>query len=87
MGYDKYIGVSRATAKNTSATRSYGRLYAAAKRRGRSSRGRLADLLIAATAAANDLPIYTRNPEDFRGMEGIIQIVGVDADPETIERR
>ena len=62
---------------DSASARAYGRLYAAAKRSGRSSRGRLADLLIAATAAANDLPIYTRNPDDFRGMEGIVQLVGV----------
>lgn len=57
--------------------RAYGRVFAAAKKSGRSSRSRLADLLIASTAAANDLPIYTRNPHDFLGLEGVIRIVEV----------
>jgi predicted nucleic acid-binding protein len=38
---------------------------------GRTARGRRAvDLLIAATALAHDLPIYTRNPDDFVHLEG-----------------
>lgn len=27
--------------------------------------------MIAATAIANDLPIYTCNPDDFRGIDGL----------------
>lgn len=44
------------------AARAYGRMFAAARAAGQSSRSRLADLLIASTAAANSLPLYTRNP-------------------------
>jgi len=59
------------------AARLYGRLFAATKRAGRSSRTRVADLLIAATAAAHGLPLYTRNPSDFAGLEQIVTIVAV----------
>ena len=46
------------------AARMYGRMFAPARAAGPSSRPRLADLLIASTAAANSLPLYTRNPTD-----------------------
>jgi predicted nucleic acid-binding protein len=59
------------------AARAYGRVFAATKATGRSHRRRLADLLIAATAAANGLPLYTRNPDDFAGLEEVITIVPV----------
>ncbi len=57
------------------AARLYGRMFAAARAAGRSGRSRLADLLIASTAAANDLPLYTRNPADFGPLKSIVQIV------------
>ena len=59
--------------------RAYGRVYAAAKAAGRSSRTRFADLLIAATAAANGLPVYTRNPADFQGLDEIVRVIVVTA--------
>jgi predicted nucleic acid-binding protein len=59
------------------AARAYGRVYAATKAAGRSSRPRLADLLIAATAAAHELDLYTRNPADLVGLDGIVRIVEV----------
>jgi predicted nucleic acid-binding protein len=37
----------------------------------------LADLLIAATAAAHELDLYTRNPADLVGLDGIVRIVEV----------
>jgi len=47
------------------AARAYGRIYAAVTAAGRKARGpRVVDLLIAATALANDLPLYTRNRDD-----------------------
>lgn len=58
--------------------RAYGRVYAAAAARGRKARGRRAvDLFIAATALAADLPLYTRNPEDFAGLSDLLEIVSV----------
>ena len=41
--------------------------------------GRAVDLMIAATALAHDLPLYTRNAKDLRGLEGLIEIVDVSA--------
>ena len=59
------------------AARAYGRVFAATRAAGRSSRTRLADLLIAATAAAHGLPLYTRHPGDFIGLDEIIHVVAV----------
>jgi predicted nucleic acid-binding protein len=59
------------------AARIYGRMFAAARAAGRSSRSRLADLLIASTAAANSLPLYTRNPADFDALKAIIKLIHI----------
>jgi hypothetical protein len=59
------------------AARVYGRLFAAVRAGGRSPRRRLADLLIASTAAANGLPLYTRNAGDFAGLDGVVTVVAV----------
>jgi len=58
--------------------RAYGRIYAAIVTTGRKARGpRAVDLLIAATAVAANLPLYTRNVEDLRGIENLLTIVAV----------
>jgi predicted nucleic acid-binding protein len=45
---------------------------------GRKARGvRAVDLLIAATALAADLPLYTRNPNDFRALDDLIDVMVV----------
>lgn len=60
------------------ASRAYGRVYAAVVAAGRKARGaRAVDLLIAATACAAGLPLYTRNPDDFRALQDLIEIVPV----------
>jgi predicted nucleic acid-binding protein len=59
------------------AARMYGRMFAAARAAGQSSRSRLADLLIASTAAANSLPLYTRNPSDFDALRAIVKVVHI----------
>lgn len=59
------------------AARSYGLVVAAVVREGRQPRNRFADLLIAATAHANVLDLYTRNGEDFVGLEGLIHVVAI----------
>ncbi|MHB1534845.1 MAG: PIN domain-containing protein [Acidimicrobiales bacterium] len=62
---------------DAAAARSYGQIVAAVAETGRSHRRRIADLLIAATAHANDLPLYTRNPDDFDGLDGLIEIIAI----------
>lgn len=59
------------------AARAYGRVFAAVLRTGRKPRGRFADLLIAATALAEGLPLLTRNPADFLGLETLIDVIEV----------
>jgi predicted nucleic acid-binding protein len=56
---------------------SYGRLAAAVVDAGRQPRRRVMDLLIAATAHAHGARLYTRNPEDFAGLEELIDVVAV----------
>ena len=58
--------------------RAYGRLYARLATAGRKTRGRRAfDLLIAATAVAAGLPLYTRNPGDFDAVDALVEVVSV----------
>jgi predicted nucleic acid-binding protein len=62
------------------AARLYGQICAAVRAAGR-QRNRAADLMIAATAASNALPLYTANPDDFHGSEGFIELVGLQRRP------
>lgn len=60
------------------AARAYGRLYSAVVAAGRKARGvRAVDLLIAATAHAVQLPLYTRNPDDFKALDDLIEIIAI----------
>jgi predicted nucleic acid-binding protein len=61
-----------------SVARAYGRLYGTVFASGRRARGRHAlDLLIAATALANSLPLYTRNPGDVEPIGSLVDVVVV----------
>ncbi|MDE0652445.1 MAG: type II toxin-antitoxin system VapC family toxin [bacterium] len=60
------------------AARAYAKIYASTVEAGRKPRGaRSTDLLIAAVALANDLPLYTCNEGDFTHLRGLIEIVAV----------
>lgn len=60
------------------AARAYGRVYAAVTGAGRKARGaRAVDLLIAATACAADLPLYTRNGADFAALQDLVEVIVV----------
>ncbi len=60
------------------AARAYGRVYAAVAGAGRKARGpRAVDLLIAATALAAGIPLYTRNIDDFLALDNLIDVVEV----------
>jgi len=60
--------------------RAYGTVYAAVASAGRKPRGaRSVDLMIAATALAHDLPLYTRNASDLVGLGELLEIVDLDS--------
>ena len=60
---------------DAAAARSFGRIYEAVAAAGRKPRGRrTTDLLIAATALAAGLPLYTRNPDDFAGLADLLEV-------------
>jgi tRNA(fMet)-specific endonuclease VapC len=56
---------------DAAAARAYGRVAADLRRAGRRLQARAFDVLIAATAIANELPLYTCNPRDFSGIDGL----------------
>ncbi|MFN2610130.1 MAG: type II toxin-antitoxin system VapC family toxin [Actinomycetota bacterium] len=63
---------------DTSVARAYGRIYSAVLSAGAKARGRPAfDPLIAATALALGLPLYTRNPKDFGDLDRLVVVVRV----------
>lgn len=62
---------------DAAAIRSYGLIVAAVVREGRRPRSRFADLLIAATAHAHRLDLYSRNAQDFSGLAELIRVVAV----------
>ena len=47
----------------------------------RPAQRRASELMIAATAASNQLPLYTANPDDFKGAEAFVEVVGIQARP------
>lgn len=61
--------------------RLYGQICAAVRAAGHQPHRRASDLMIAATAASNDLPLYTANPDDFKGVEGLVEVVAVHGRP------
>lgn len=63
---------------DSEASRAYGRVYAAVAGVGRKARGaRAVDLLIAATACSMGLPLYTRNPDDFEALQGLVEVIAL----------
>jgi predicted nucleic acid-binding protein len=68
------------------AARAYGRVAAAVIAGGRKPRRRAADLMIAATAIAAELPLYTTNPGDFAGLGHLVTVIPV-ARPEVPSER
>lgn len=59
------------------AARRYGTLVALTIAANRDPRPRRIDLMIAATAAAHGLPLYTRNPDDFRGLDSAVTVIAI----------
>jgi len=67
-----------ALAFDSACARAYGPVYVAVVSSGRKARGSV-DLMIAATALAHDIPLYTLNAKDLLGLERLIEIVDVSA--------
>lgn len=63
---------------DASAARAFGRVAASLRRSGRKASARAYDAMIAATAIAHKLPVYTCNPADFNGIDGL-EVVAVSA--------
>ena len=62
---------------DAAAVRSYGLIVSAVVGESRKPRGRFADLLIAATAHAHGLDLYTRNGDDFSGLHELVRVVAI----------
>lgn len=56
---------------DASAARAFGRVAASLRQAGRKPAARSYDAMIAATAIANDLPVYTANPSDFQAIDDL----------------
>ncbi len=61
---------------DASAARAFGRVAASLRQSGRKTTARSYDAMIAATALAHALPVYTCNPDDFAGIDGL-EVVAV----------
>jgi len=59
------------------AARAFGRVAASLRQAGRKVQARSYDAMIAATALSNGLPLYTVNPADFKGVDGL-DVHGID---------
>lgn len=62
---------------DANAARAYGRVTAAVIAAGRKPRLRVVDLMIAATAIAAELPLYTASPDDFAGLSHLVTVIPV----------
>ena len=56
---------------DANAARAFGQVAASLRRAGRKATARAYDAMIAAIAISNELPLYTCNPADFRGIDGL----------------
>ena len=63
------------------AARAFGQVAASLRRAGRKPAARAYDAMIAATALANELPVYTLNPDDFEGIDDL-EVFAVPGSPE-----
>jgi hypothetical protein len=67
---------------DAAAARAFGRVAASLRRAGRKPAARAYDAMIAATAGAHSLPVFTCNPADFNGIDGLT-VVAVPVPPVT----
>ena len=55
----------------------YGTLATLTVGLGRSLKQRRLDLMIGAIASVHEIPLYTRNPADFKGLESVLRVIAV----------
>ncbi|MFN2629493.1 MAG: type II toxin-antitoxin system VapC family toxin [Gaiellaceae bacterium] len=67
---------------DAAAARAFGRVAASLRQAGRKTAARAYDAMIAATAVARDLPLYTCNPADFTGIDEL-EVIAVP-DPRAV---
>lgn len=65
----------RGLAFDDTAAEYYGRIVEAVHAVGRHPRGRIADLMIAATARANNAVVITHNVADFAGLDRVVRVL------------
>lgn len=75
--YNATLNHFEVLAFDLAAAKLYGVLAALVRQSGRNPRPRRMDLQIAATAAANELPLLTRNGADFKGLQEIVEVHSV----------
>jgi predicted nucleic acid-binding protein len=72
------LGIIEATFQpipiDAAVARAFAAVAHAVKIAGRQPRARIMDLWIAATALAFHLPLFTRNADDFEGLESLIEV-------------
>jgi hypothetical protein len=67
---------------DSAAARAFGQVASSLRRSGRKPAARALDALIAAIAVANGMPVYTCNPDDFSGINGlVVRTVPVPGEP------
>jgi tRNA(fMet)-specific endonuclease VapC len=66
---------------DAAAARAFGRVAASLRQAGRKPAARAYDAMIAATALANQLPVYTCNPDDFAGIPDL-DVVSIPTPPQ-----
>lgn len=67
------------------AARAFGQVASSLRRSGRKAAARAFDAMIAAIALSNELPLYTCNPADFAGIDGltVVAVPHPDGEPVT----
>lgn len=68
------------------AARTFGQVAASLRRAGRKTSARTYDAMIAATAIANEMPLYTCNPQDFERIDGLKVVAVPHPDQESPSR-
>ena len=71
---------------DSDAARAFGRVAASLRRAGRKSAARAYDAMIAAVALSQDLPLYTCNPDDFAGIDGLAVVAIPHPDAATLTK-